>query len=113
MSLSNEQWEFLKDVAALIYYAEHRPDKDYKLTGSELYRTPEQAELNAKKGIGIERSLHTSRLAIDLNLFINNKYQTNSKAYRELGEFWKGLNYKNRWGGDFSRSDGNHFERNA
>jgi hypothetical protein len=113
MSLSNEQWEFLKDVAALIYYADHRPAKDYKLTGAELYRTPEQAALNAKKGSGIKNSLHTQRLAIDLNLFIDGEYRTDTKAYRELGEFWKGLSPNNRWGGDFSRPDGNHFERNA
>ena len=113
MSLSNQQWEFLKDVAALIYFADHHNTINYKLTGAELYRTPEQAELNAAKGSGIKNSLHCKRLAIDLNLFIDNKYQTTSRAYRELGEFWKGLSPENRWGGDFSRPDGNHFERNV
>lgn len=113
MSLSDQQWEFLKDVAALIYFAEHKSDKVYKLTGAELYRTPEQAQLNADKGIGIKNSQHTKRLAVDLNLFIDGEYKTDTKSYRELGEFWKGLSYENRWGGDFSRPDGNHFERNV
>ena len=113
MSLSDQQWEFLKDVASLIYFADHHHTINYKLTGAELYRTTEQAELNAQKGSGIRNSLHTNRLAIDLNLFIDGKYRTDTKSYTELGEFWKGLSIENRWGGDFSRPDGNHFERNV
>lgn len=110
MSLSDEQWEFLKDVSRLISYAD---ELGYKLTSGELYRTPEQAEINANKGVGIRDSLHTKRLAVDFNLFIDGNYRTDSQAHEKLGEFWEALNDKNRWGGRFSRPDGNHYERNA
>ena len=39
------------------------------VTLGDAYRTPTQAAANAAKGIGIAHSLHTDRLAIDLNLF--------------------------------------------
>ncbi len=63
---------------------------------------------------GNPRSLHTSRLARDLILDFDIKgkwtYQRTTKAYAELGAYWKALNPLARWGGDFSRSpDGNHF----
>ncbi len=110
MKLSDHQWEFIKDVARLIGWAD---SNGYKLTGAELYRTPEQAALNAKKGTGIADSLHTKRLAVDFNLFIDGKYQTDSMAHKPLGDYWKSLSPLNRWGGDFSRPDGNHYERNV
>lgn len=108
MTLSDHQWEFLKDVATLICFAE---EHGYKLTGSELYRTPEQAQLNAQKGIGIADSLHSQRCAIDLNLFINGQYRADSDAHKPLGEFWESLSPQNNWGGNFKRRDGNHYER--
>ncbi|HFO5822228.1 TPA: M15 family metallopeptidase, partial [Escherichia coli] len=79
----------------------------YRLTFGEAYRTPEQAALNAKSGKGIRNSLHTLRLAVDFNLFINGKYQADTDAYRPLGEYWESIG--GTWGGRFSRADGNHF----
>jgi len=81
----------------------------YELTFGEAYRTPEQAALNAKAGTGISNSLHTKRLAIDLNLFIDGVFQTATEAYRPLGEHWKSKG--GSWGGDFAapHQDGNHF----
>ena len=115
--LGDKQREFPLMLAALITWAyEHQ---GYELTLGEAYRTPEQAALNAKSGKGISNSLHTKRLAIDLNLFINGVYQTDSEAYRPLGDKWKSLNKLARWGGDFTKTlpgqgtvsapDGNHF----
>jgi hypothetical protein len=78
-------------------------------------RTQAEADLNAKKGIGISNSLHTIGLAVDLNLFIADKIQTNSEAYRPLGKYWKSLDPLCRWGGDFKdangkpKPDGMHF----
>lgn len=109
MSLSNEQWYFLKDVAKLIEFAQNHPR--YKLTGGELWRPKETAEAYASSGAGISNSLHCDRLAIDLNLFIDNKYRRDSEAYEELGIYWKSLDPMNRWGGDFKKPDGNHFSR--
>ncbi|MEX0518298.1 M15 family metallopeptidase [Raoultella planticola] len=105
MTLSEKQQLFTRLIAQLILWAD---EKGYRLTFGEAYRTPEQAALNAKKGSGISNSLHTKRLAVDLNLFINGQYQTDSTAYLPLGEYWESLG--GSWGGRFkSRPDGNHF----
>jgi hypothetical protein len=89
---------------------EHAYRSGYELTLGEAYRTKEQADIYALKGKGIKNSLHRSRLAIDLNLWIYGKYQTKGESYRALGEYWESLSTKGVeccWGGRFS--DGNHF----
>ncbi|EIH2315929.1 M15 family metallopeptidase [Escherichia coli] len=104
MKLSEKQQLFAVMIADLIHWAQ---EHGYRLTFSEAYRTPEQAALNAKSGKGIRNSLHTLRLAVDFNLFINGKYQADTDAYRPLGEYWESIG--GTWGGRFSRADGNHF----
>jgi len=79
----------------------------YEVTLAEAYRTPEQAELNAKSGKGIRNSLHTQRLAIDLNLFKDGKYLSSTEAHRRLGEWWEKQHELAAWGGRFG--DGNHY----
>lgn len=83
----------------------------YEITLGEAWRPRATAEYYAKKGIGIKNSLHTKRLAIDINLFKNGKYLTSTKAYTKLGEWWEkqGEKYKvvTAWGGRFK--DGGHF----
>lgn len=106
MTLGEKQRLFTQLVGDLIIWSY---DQGYTLTFGEAYRTPEQAALNAKKGSGIANSLHTQRLAIDLNLFINGQYVTGTESYAPLGEYWKSLDENCCWGGDFSRPDGNHF----
>lgn len=107
MTLREKQSLFVRMVSVLIDWAyEH----GYEMTFGEAYRTPEQAALNAKKGTGIFNSLHTQRLAIDLNLFKNGEYLSSSEAHRPLGEFWKSLSPMCCWGGDFRpHADGNHY----
>lgn len=102
------QQRFVDDVCFLIGFAYNH---GYELTFGEAYRTPEQAALNAAKGIGIANSLHTKRLAIDFNVFKDDVWLTNSKDLKVLGDYWKQLNPKNAWGGDFSKPDGNHFSQ--
>lgn len=105
MTLSEKQQLFTVMVANLVLWAE---TKGYRLTYGEAFRTPEQAALNAKKGSGISNSLHTQRLAVDFNLFINGEYQTKTEAYLPLGEYWESQG--GSWGGRFkSNPDGNHF----
>ncbi len=104
MTLSEKQALFTVKIAQLINWADER---GYRLTFGEAYRTPEQAALNAKKGSGISNSLHTQRLAVDFNLFINGQYQQDSAAYSPLGEYWESIG--GAWGGRFSKPDGNHF----
>jgi len=107
MTLGELQRRFLPLVAKLIDYAYAQ---GYELTAGELYRSPEQAALNAQHHTGIANSLHTLRLAVDLQLFKDGIYLTDSAAYKPLGEFWKTLDPSAAWGGDFkTRVDGNHF----
>jgi D-alanyl-D-alanine carboxypeptidase len=106
MTLGQQQRLFPPLVAKLIQFAYAA---GYELTFSEAYRTPEQAALNAKTGAGIAHSLHTQRLAIDLNLFKDGVYLMTSEAYTPLGEYWKTLHHDACWGGNFSKPDGNHF----
>ncbi|MDY4387759.1 M15 family metallopeptidase [Pectobacterium aroidearum] len=105
MKLLDKQQLFAQMLAKLILWAD---TQGYELTYGEAYRTPEQAKLNAQSGKGIANSLHTQRLAVDLNLFINDVYKTRTEDYLPLGEYWESLG--GSWGGRFkSRPDGNHF----
>lgn len=105
-SLGAKQRRFTKLVGLLIEYAYAN---GMELTFGDAYRSPEQARANAARGAGIVNSLHCERLAIDMNLFIDGKYQTDSSAYAKLGEYWESLGPECAWGGRFSRPDGNHF----
>lgn len=101
-TLGEKQREFPLMVAALITWAyEH----GYEITFGEAYRTPEQAALNAANGSGVANSLHTQRLAIDLNLFKDGVYLTDTKDHEPLGLEWERLG--GSWGGRFG--DGNHY----
>lgn len=105
MTLSEKQQLFTVMISSLIVWA---GENNYALTFGEAYRTPEQARINAGKGTGISNSLHTQRLAVDFNLFINGEYKTRTEDYRPLGEFWESIG--GSWGGRFkSNPDGNHF----
>lgn len=79
----------------------------YELSLGEAYRPPETAALYAKKGKGISGSLHSQRLAIDLNLFQDGTYLRKSEDHRPLGEWWEKQHELCRWGGRFG--DGNHY----
>lgn len=111
-SLSEKQQRFSFLVGQLLLWVGNR---GWGVTFGEAYRTPEQAALNAQKGTGIANSLHTKRLAIDLNLFKDGVYKTNSEDYKEMGEYWESLDTDCVWGGRFKDSrgnpkpDGNHF----
>jgi hypothetical protein len=106
MTLGEKQRLFTKLIGLLIEYAYAN---GYELTFGDAYRSPEQARANASAGKGIINSLHCERLAIDLNLFKNGEYLTDSRAYQPLGEYWESLNPDCAWGGRFTRADGNHF----
>lgn len=114
MTLQQKQSVFADNVAHLINYIS---SSGYLCSLGEVYRTPEQAALNAHSGKGIKNSLHCKKLAIDIQLFsTDGLYITDSKQYESLGIYWESLNKFNRWGGYFVSKyggtiiDGNHFE---
>lgn len=82
----------------------------FEVTLAEAYRSPEEAARLAKLGKGIKTSLHTQRLAIDLNLFKDGKYLSSGLEHKALGEWWEKQSteeYKCAWGGRFK--DSNHY----
>jgi len=95
MTLREKQSKFAKMVALLILYAYER---GYELTFGDAWSQP---EYNAHR----PRSLHYSRLAIDLNLFKDGKWLDKTKDHTFLGEFWESIG--GAWGGRFE--DGNHY----
>lgn len=104
MTLSQKQRLFTRLIGQLISYAYAH---SFELTFGDAFRSPEQAAINAKKGAGIVNSLHTQRLAVDFNLFINSEYITDGSRHKPLGDYWKTLHPLCRWGGDWG--DGNHY----
>lgn len=106
MSLREKQSLFAVLVADLIL---HAVKSGYDVTFGEAYRSPEEAARLAKLGKGIRNSLHTQRLAIDLNLFRDGVYLSSTESHRPLGEWWEGRHELCRWGGRFARADGNHY----
>ena len=96
----------------LIFLFQKIEESGYEFTLGECYRSPEEAERLAKAGLGIKSSLHTQRLAIDLNLFKDGKFLTKTEDYQFLGEYWESLSgdtIECCWGGRFKKRDGNHF----
>lgn len=83
--------------------------KGYEFTYGETYRDPRIAQMDAMAGKGISKSLHTVKLAIDINLFKGSSYLSRTEDHAELGAFWKSLHPLCRWGGDFPKPDGNHY----
>jgi hypothetical protein len=128
--LLGKQLQFPYLLAELLHWAYQN---GYQVTLGEAYRSDEQAEINAlgpvlrerladmivgipqfallaakirnNQGSGVRTSLHGDRLAIDLNLFVNGRYEPLPEAYRPLGEQWEKLG--GTWGGRFG--DANHF----
>lgn len=113
LTLGEKQRIFPLMVVDLINYAY---SLGYELTFGDAYRDPRaygHQHSNRVAGVsnapyGASKSAHKNRLAIDLNLFKNGKYLTETSDHRPLGEYWKSLG--GRWGGDWG--DGNHYSVN-
>jgi len=122
MSENQNQWYFLRDVASLIGYAANF--RGVMLTGGDLYQDnswhKRYSEHTLERVTGLvtyktphlKSGQHPRRKAIDLNLFVDGHYVTHDhEVWYELGDHWKRLDRPNRWGGDFTNRDYNHFER--
>lgn len=101
MTLRQKQSLFAEHVSRLIMFA---VAQGYEVTLGHALRSPEEA-----KRLGFERSLHTLKLAIDLNLFKDGQYLASSESHRPLGEWWEKQHDLARWGGRFRKPDGNHY----
>jgi len=97
LSLGDTQRDFSKCLGILIVWAYAN---GYEITLGDAWGDPSD-------GRHIPNSNHYRRLAIDLNLFIDGAYQSSTESHRPLGDFWKTLDERARWGGDFD--DGNHY----
>lgn len=105
----NYQNIFAQNVAKLILYA---TQSGYQVTLGEAWRTQKQQDYYYKMGLTKAKvSQHQKRLAIDINLFRDGVYLTETEDYAFIGDYWTKLHPFNRWGGHFSKlRDGNHFE---
>jgi len=116
MSIVNDQWQFLIDIANLINFA---AKNNFILTGGELYRTEEQQKIYVSTGKSKTMdSNHLKRLAIDFNVFFKGELTYDWETIKVLGDYWESLSPQNRWGGDFNKNekkdgfiDSPHFER--
>lgn len=106
--LSINQKVFSKNLAKFILWIYAG---DGSVTFGEVWRSPEEAKIQASKGAGIVNSLHCDRLAADLNIFSkDNELLITISDLHPYGEYWKSLNSNNKWGGDFkTRPDADHF----
>ena len=81
MTLGEKQRKFTLMVATLIAWAY---ENGYELTFGDAYRDP-------RTKYGHPKSLHRSRLAVDLNLFIGGKYITDGTGHDKLHDMWDRL----------------------
>lgn len=101
MRLGEKQELFAELMAHLLH---HAFILGYTVRIGHVFRSKEEAER-----LGFPRSLHTKKLAVDLNLFKDGKFLRKTSDHAELGAFWKSLHPLCCWGGDFTRPDGNHY----
>lgn len=100
-TLGQKQQRFSRMVAKLIDQAH---ELGYEVTLGDAYRDPRlHGEMGVKKGYGAGRSCHKLRLAIDLNLFKNGVWLTQSTDHRRLGEWWESQG--GTWGGGASKTE--------
>lgn len=105
MSLREMQSKFARLVPRLIDKAH---ELGFEITFGDLYRDPRLfGQIGEKKGYGHPKSCHKLRLALDLNLFKDGVFLSDTESHRALGEWWEAQDPDCRWGGRFH--DGNHY----
>lgn len=102
-ALTVDQFKFSRMLPSLLNKAF---ELGYEVTLGDAYRDPRAfGTFGELKGYGEAHSQHKRRLAIDLLLFKNGKYLTDTRDYELLGVYWESIG--GAWGGRFK--DGNHF----
>ena len=100
-TLGQKQERFSTALATLIRLLN---EAGYGVRLKEVWRTPEQAALNAQTGKGIANSLHCVSLAADMYLSRFGAMVPETKTdYAPMGNIWKSLGPDHAWGGDFAR----------
>jgi hypothetical protein len=95
MTLRQKQSKFAEMFAMLILFARW---EGYEITIGEVHRHKDATH-------GHKKSLHKLKLAGDLHLYKNGKYQRSTKAHKKLGAVWESMG--GSWGGHWG--DGNHY----
>jgi hypothetical protein len=86
--------------------------RGYKITLGEAFRPLGVAAIYAAQGEGIKNSLHTMRLAIDLNIFLGGQYLQSENELAIPGALWESYStelVECSWGGRFTPPDTDHF----
>lgn len=104
LTLGQKQRLFARLLAKLL---DHAHELGFEVTMGEVWRSTATARVMHDQGRGIANSLHTERLAVDINLFRDGQYVTDGDAHQALGEWWEKQHELCRWGGRFR--DGNHY----
>jgi hypothetical protein len=105
VKLSRQQRDFNIKLAQLTIWASNH---GYEFTFGDAYRDPRlHGKFGEKVSYGSASSFHKKRLAVDLNLFVDDKYQSSTKAHEPVGIQWEKMG--GTWGGRFGNSDGNHY----
>lgn len=103
MTLKEQQVKFAKMVPSLI---EKAFELGYEVTLGDAFRDPRVfGQVGVTMGYGHPKSCHKSRLAIDLNLFKDGVFITDTKGHEPLGLWWESIG--GTWGGRFD--DANHY----
>ena len=108
MTLSEQRILFSQLISELVLWVGSNLPK-HALAFDQVKRDTATAQANADAGTGIANSLHLSGLAADMILYVDGAYRADTESYRTIGLHWKSMHPLNRWGGDFTRPDGNHF----
>lgn len=109
MNLSMKQQNFTSCIGKLIAYADIR---GYGLTFGDAYRDRRVfGEFGEQQSYSSKNSMHKIRLAVDFNLFLDDKYISDGdhEAWLDLGLYWEELDPDACWGGKFESKDSNHF----
>lgn len=106
MKLGEQQELFSRLIAEHILWLY---SQGYTVRCGDFFRDPRvHGKVGEKKAVyGRPSSMHKSKCAADLNLFLNGKYITSTKGHKESGIKWESRHPLCRWGGRFN--DGNHY----
>ena len=107
MTLSQKQRKCSQLIGQLIGWAY---ENGYEIVLGHAWRTKEEQLAYYNSGASkVKVGKHPKCLAIDINLFKDGKYLTETPDYKPLGDYWKSLDSECVWGGDWGW-DGGHFQ---